>query len=68
MNIEEFCYISDASSILGVCKATLRLWEKMGKIKAYRHPINRYRMYKRAELNQLVNSITKGAKDVERNI
>jgi excisionase family DNA binding protein len=48
-----FVTLSEAASYLGVSKTTLRNWDKEGKLKAHRHPINRYRVYDLAELRQL---------------
>ena len=45
--------LSEASSYLGVSKATLRNWDKVGKLKAIRHPINDYRMYSLVDLRAL---------------
>lgn len=45
--------LTEAASYLGVSKATLRNWDKEGKLKARRHPINRYRAYDLAELRNL---------------
>lgn len=38
--------IKQASKILGVSPLTLRNWDKNGKLKAHRHPMNNYRVYK----------------------
>jgi len=35
---------------LGVTPLTLRNWDKRGKLKAYRQPINNYRVYKTQQL------------------
>jgi type I restriction enzyme M protein len=45
--------ISEAAGFLGVSKATLRNWDKEGKLKALRHPINKYRGYDLANLKAL---------------
>ncbi len=50
--------IREASKTLGVCQATLRRWDKLGKLKAIRHPINGYRLYKKDELRDLVQQAT----------
>jgi excisionase family DNA binding protein len=49
--------IKDAASILGVSQMTLRRWDKAGKFKAYRHPMNNYRFYQRDEVVKLRRSI-----------
>jgi excisionase family DNA binding protein len=52
--------IGEAALVLGVSEMTLRRWDKAGKFKARRHPINRYRVYKRAEVLRLRARIDKG--------
>lgn len=42
--------IKQAAKILGVSPLTLRNWDKKGKLKPYRHPINNYRVYKPSQL------------------
>lgn len=37
--------IKEAAKILDVSCDTLRRWDKAGKLKAKRHPINNYRVY-----------------------
>lgn len=49
--------IKEASEMLGVSKLTLRNWDKNGKLKAYRHPINNYRVYKTEDLEALLGEI-----------
>ncbi|MDD3593844.1 MAG: helix-turn-helix domain-containing protein [Candidatus Gastranaerophilales bacterium] len=57
MNIKDYITIKEASEVLGVDKTTLRRWDKTGKLKPYRHPLNKYRLYKRAELEALLRGI-----------
>lgn len=60
MNMKDYITIKEASEILGVDKITLRRWDKAGKLKSYRHPINNYRLYKKSELEELLRSIFDG--------
>ncbi|GIW90593.1 MAG: hypothetical protein KatS3mg109_1025 [Pirellulaceae bacterium] len=46
MSAETYITLKEAASLLDVTPATLRNWDKQGKLKAVRHPINRYRMYR----------------------
>ena len=57
MNIKDYMTIKEASELLGVDKTTLRRWDKAGKLKPYRHPLNKYRLYKKADLEQLLRGI-----------
>ena len=43
---KRFLTIKEVSNLLGVTPLTLRNWDNSGKLKAYRHPINNYRIYK----------------------
>ena len=49
--------IKEASVMLGVTPLTLRNWDKNGKLKAMRHPMNNYRVYKAAEIEELLNNM-----------
>ena len=37
--------LEEAATYLGVSKATLRNWDRAGKLTAHRHPLNGYRLY-----------------------
>lgn len=39
--------IKAAAELLGVSEQTLRRWDKAGKLRAPRHPMNGYRLYQR---------------------
>jgi excisionase family DNA binding protein len=54
-NLRDFLKISEAAEYLGVSPNTLRNWGNAGKITAYRHPVNGYRLFKRAELDALLS-------------
>ena len=41
---------NEAAKLIGVSPETLRRWDNAGRLKAARHPINRYRLYKESEL------------------
>ena len=57
MNIKDYATIKEAAELLGVDKITLRRWDKAGKLKPYRHPINSYRLYKRSDIEQILKGI-----------
>lgn len=54
-----FLKILEASRFLGVTAQTLRNWDNAGKLKPYRHPLNNYRMYKKADLEKLLKKFRK---------
>lgn len=49
--------IKQASKILGVSPLTLRNWDNNGKLKAHRHPMNNYRVYKMEDLEGVIGEI-----------
>jgi MerR family copper efflux transcriptional regulator len=53
----DFLRISDAADYLGVSPNTLRNWERLGKISAHRHPMNGYRLFKKEELDLLLEPL-----------
>ena len=57
MNMKDYITIKEASELLGVDKMTLRRWDNAGKLKSYRHPINRYRLYVKSDLETLLRGI-----------
>ena len=56
----QYITIKEAAKILGVSPLTLRNWDKNGQLKALRHPINNYRVYKIEDLKTLLNEIEVG--------
>ncbi|TSC73286.1 MAG: hypothetical protein G01um101470_175 [Parcubacteria group bacterium Gr01-1014_70] len=42
---------------MGVSALTLRNWDKLGKLAAYRNPINNYRVYRLDQLELFLRSI-----------
>ncbi|MGA2384582.1 MAG: N-6 DNA methylase [Gemmatimonadales bacterium] len=38
--------LKEAASLVGVTTTTLRNWDRKGRLKAVRHPVNKYRMYR----------------------
>lgn len=61
MTESQYITIKQASKILGVSPLTLRNWDKNGKLKAHRHPMNNYRVYKLEDLEKLMAEIESGA-------
>ncbi len=55
--INEYMNIKEAAQFVGVTGNTLRNWEREKKLTVLRHPFNKYRLYKKEELEQLLVSI-----------
>ena len=52
--------IREAADMLGVNPETLRRWDKSGKFRAQRHPMNNYRVYKLSALEKIIEDIEGG--------
>jgi len=52
-----------AAGLLGVSEQTLRRWDKAGKLRAKRHPMNGYRLYPREEIVELRQRILSQEED-----
>ena len=64
-NLRRYLLIKEAAAFLGVSPATLRNWERAGKLAVRRHPINGYRLYDPAQLEEiLAKARTSGTPDV----
>jgi len=48
--LADYATVAEAAALLGVSTSTLRNWDRTGKLRAVRHPLNNYRLYKRADL------------------
>lgn len=55
--LKDFMRISEAAEYLGVSPSTLRNWENAGKIVAHRNPMNSYRLFKKEELDALLQQV-----------
>ena len=58
--LEEYLTVKAAAAFLGVCPSTLRNWDRAGKLRPRRHPMNRYRLYRRDELEAILRSVNEG--------
>ena len=51
---QEFLSAGEAAKVLGVSIQTVRNWDASGQLKARRHPINRYRLYRKSDIEKLL--------------
>ena len=56
-NLKDFVTIKEASQVMGVDRMTLRRWDNSGKLKAYRHPLTKWRLYKKEDLELILKEI-----------
>ena len=57
LGLNGYLKIREAAAFLGVHPDTLRRWERNHKVSTYRHPVNRYRLYLRADLDRLLEQV-----------
>lgn len=55
--MKKYYSIGETSKILDVNNETLRRWDKTGKFKSSRNPINNYRVYSEDQINYFVNEL-----------
>lgn len=54
VNLGDYLTVKEAARFLGVCPGTLRNWDRSGKLRPARHPINGYRLYRREQLDEII--------------
>ena len=57
MKGDEFLLVKEVAVRLRVPPNTVRAWAAMGKLTEYRHPVNNYRLFKRADVEALLRKI-----------
>jgi len=55
--LRDYLTVAEAAELLGVSASTLRNWDRAGKLKASRHPMNGYRLYESADLLRLLGKV-----------
>jgi len=58
MVIKKYYSLNEVSEILGKSKETLRRWDREGKFIAVREPISQYRIYKKEQINSLLEQLS----------
>jgi MerR family copper efflux transcriptional regulator len=62
----DYTRVAAAANYLGVSPNTLRNWVNAGKIDAVRHPVNDYRLFKREDLDALLEQVAVAGKKTKR--
>jgi len=65
-NLRDYLQVKEAAEFVGVSPATLRNWERAGKIAAHRNPMNGYRLFRRADLEVLLSDIRHSGRQASR--
>lgn len=55
--MNELLEIKEVSRLLNVSTSTVRNWEKRGLLISVRHPISNYRLYKRKDLQSIIERV-----------
>ncbi len=55
--MQTYLTINKAARLLHVTPLTLRNWDKNGKLKAYRHPSNNYRVYRLDQIETFLRQL-----------
>ena len=53
----KYLTINQAAKLIGVTPLTLRNWDNSSKFRAFRHPINNYRMYEFDQIEGLIKKL-----------
>ena len=56
-SFKDFLTIKEAAEFVGVTAETLRNWDRSGKLVPARHPVNGYRLYRRKDLEDLLDTL-----------
>ena len=54
MVTKDYYSLSEAAEVLGKSKETLRRWDRDGKLDAIREPVSNYRVYRKEDINSLI--------------
>lgn len=54
---KKFLTVNEVARLIGVSPLTIRNWDQKGKLRAYRNPVNNYRMYKIEEVESILKQI-----------
>lgn len=65
MVIKDYYSLSEAAEVLGKSKETLRRWDRDGKLDAVREPVSNYRVYRKEDINSLIEPLLS---DIDNNI
>jgi DNA (cytosine-5)-methyltransferase 1 len=57
MSARDFLLVKQAAVLLQVAPNTIRSWGATGKIPEYRHPVNGYRLYRKVDLEKVVQKL-----------
>lgn len=62
----EYLTIRQAAEFLAVSPNTLRNWGREGKVEMHRHPVNGYRLFRREDLQSLLEAAATKVQPVDK--
>ncbi len=62
--LSHYLTVSAAAKFLGVTATTLRNWDRAGKFKPARHPVNGYRLYREEDLKSILRQVSGAQEDI----
>ncbi len=65
-SLQDYLTIKEAAGLVGVSPKTLRAWDRAGKLRPVRHPLNRYRLYLREDLEAFLRRLAAARAEVAR--
>jgi excisionase family DNA binding protein len=54
IKLKDYLKTAEAANVIGVSENTLRKWAASGAIPVHRNPINRYRLFRRVDLEKFL--------------
>ena len=57
--LSDYVKVAEAAEILGVSQGTIRTWAEAGKLPMHKNPANGYRLFKREDLENFLNEISR---------
>lgn len=54
---KKYLTVHEVAHVLGISPLTVRNWDNKGKLVAYRHPVNNYRLYKIEDIEVVLRQI-----------
>jgi len=57
--VSDYVKVAEAAEILGVSQGTVRTWAEAGKLPMHKNPANGYRLFKREDLENFLNEISR---------
>jgi len=61
--LPKYLTVKEVAKLLGVTPLTVRNWDKSGKLKAIRHPINNYRLYRLEDIETFLKKLNQSKRE-----